>query len=179
MKPPAELSDADRDRLRQQLGREPDGAVSVETYCPAGHPQVVRVYPLRRTPVEIAPFPTLFWLACQDLGAQVAALEAGGLIAKLEQQLAADAEFRERLFDDHRRYTARRWQTLTPDDRALVRHAGLTDSLLQRGIGGIADWQFIKCLHLHYAHHLAVGSTVGAEIEHSGEVTPCAQIAAD
>ena len=44
--PAADASEDDLDMLETQLGRRPTGVLEVEVYCPAGHPQVIRYYPL-------------------------------------------------------------------------------------------------------------------------------------
>jgi len=91
----------------------------VERRCPAGHALVLRCRPVRNDRDPVEPFPTLFWLACDAVAAQIARLEYEG------------------------------------------------------GIGGIADRATVKCLHLHYAHHLARGSALGEAIDALGEIRLC------
>jgi len=65
-----------------------------------------------------------------------------------------------------------RWDALTPADRAWVRARPEIHRTFAGGIGGTADFTRIKCLHLHWAHHLAVGgTTAGRLIEAIGGVT--------
>ncbi|HIC96436.1 TPA: DUF501 domain-containing protein, partial [Candidatus Bipolaricaulota bacterium] len=40
-------------------------------------------------------------------------------------------------------------------------------------IGGLADWDKVKCLHLHYAHHLARGNIVGRWVEDRFSLKEC------
>lgn len=133
--------------------------------CPVGHALVLRCYPLRERGDRIEPFPTLYWLECKDVAARIARLEYGGAVGELEARIAADPAFRAAVHADHDAYVAERWELLRPTDRARVAEAGLTTALLERGIGGLANRDAVKCLHLHYAHHLAVGSTLGRAIE--------------
>ena len=51
--------------------------------------------------------------------------------------------------------------------------SGLWDAFQRRVIGGIVDRATVKCLHLHFAHHLARGSTIGAWIEREAVIAPC------
>lgn len=164
-----DVSDRDLDLLRQQLGREPRGVRAIETRCPVGHPQVVRVYPW----VDGGPFPTLFWLSCPSLVRQISALEHQGLIAHLEALIVGDDDLREGLFDDHRAYIEERWNELSAQDQQWIRDQRLTDVFLERGIGGILNWTSVKCLHLHYAHHLARANVLGAWIEAHFEIVAC------
>lgn len=159
------IDQADRLALRRQLGREPRGVVRVERRCPAGHPLVIKVYPLVRRGEAFEPFPTLFWLTCPRVVEQVSRLEHRGWIARLEARLRRDLALRNALREDHRRYRQERWETLTPEDRARLEARGWAQALRERGIGGIADWDHLKCLHLHYAHHLARGNAIGRWLE--------------
>jgi len=165
------VNEEDFEVLQHHLGRVPRGVLSVETRCPAGHPQVIKVYPLLRTKGRLEPFPTLFWLTCPNLIKQLSALEHRGWIARLEQRLQDDDALRAAYHLDHGRYRDERWQTLSEPDRALLLAKGWEG--LDRGIGGIADWDHIKCLHLHYAHHAARTSVVGRWLEERFQFAPC------
>ena len=165
----ADLHPSDLDTLREQLGREPRGVRAIETRCPVGHPQIVRVYPL----VDGEPFPTLFWLTCPSLVRQISQLEHQGLIAKLEGLIAQDDDLRAGLFENHRAYIAERWNELSAGDQQWVRDQDLSDVFLERGIGGIFNWETVKCLHLHYAHHLARSNVLGAWIDEHFEIEDC------
>ena len=133
--------------------------------CPVGHDLVLRCHPLRRDRERPEPFPTLFWLACDAVGAQIARLEYAGGVAEIERRIAADTELRARVHADHDAYIAERWALLSEAEQHRVAVAGLTRSLRERGIGGITNRDSVKCLHLHYAHHLARDSAIGELIE--------------
>ncbi|MDH7504945.1 MAG: DUF501 domain-containing protein [Candidatus Acetothermia bacterium] len=160
--------------IRAQLGREPHGVLGIERRCRWGYPQVIKVYSLfMREGSKIEPFPTLFWLTCPFLIEQLSDLEGRGYIKELERLIAEDGGLREEYRRDHRDYLAERWATLSPEDWALAERLGLARALRERGIGGIADWDKVKCLHLHYAHHLARGSAIGRWIEKHFALEEC------
>ncbi len=50
---------------------------------------------------------------------------------------------------------------LSGEDRRFLADSGMSTSLLDKGIGGIADLNRIKCLHLHVAHALARENPIG------------------
>lgn len=130
------------------------------------------VYPLLRRGEKITPFPTRYWLhdpaACRRMGE----LERGGAVGRLEAQIAGDVRLRHAFAKDHAAYRDERWDALTPADRAWVRARPEIHRTFAGGIGGTADFTRIKCLHLHWAHHLAVGgTTAGRLIEAMGGVT--------
>ena len=64
-------------------------------------------------------------------------------------------------------------QDVAQEFELAAEEAGVAAALRERGIGGIANRDSVKCLHLHYAHHLARGSAIGAEIETLGTIRIC------
>jgi len=165
------VSKDDLQRIEEQLGRRPRGVLSVERRCPAGHPQVIKVYPL----IEKEPFPTLFWLTCPRIIQQISRLEHEGWIERLEELLQADPELRRRYHAGHRAYIRERWETLTERDRRWIEEQGLLEVFQERGIGGLRDWDAVKCLHMHYAHHKARGENpIGEWVEKRFGIRECA-----
>jgi len=146
----------------------------VERRCPAGHPLVLKCYPIRNDRDPAEPFPTLFWLECGEVARQIARLEYEGGVRAIEARITEDAEFRARVHADHHAYVTQRWESLSASDRERAESAGVAGALRERGIGGIANRDSVKCLHLHYAHHLARGSAIGEAIEALGEIRLCA-----
>ena len=157
-----ELDARDLEFLRTALGREPDLVVGVERRCRGGHPTVVRTHPLRQTADGVEPFPTLFWLVCPRLVRRLSQVEAIGWIDLVRTAVAEDPGFRRQLERDHRRCRVERWRGLSRTDRALARAHGYERPLREGGIGGVADFHGVKCLHLHFAFHLARSGAVGA-----------------
>ena len=134
---------------------------------------MLKCYPIRNDRDPAEPFPTLFWLECGEVARQIARLEYEGGVRAIEAQIFEDGEFRARVHADHDAYVTERWDSLSDVDRARAESAGVTRALRERGIGGISNRDSVKCLHLHYAHHLARGTAIGAEIEALGEVRLC------
>jgi len=162
----------DRAVIHAQIGRSPRGLLGVAVRCDYGYPQVIRVSPW----VDGAPFPTLFWLTCPYLSKAIDRLEADGWIGRLERRLAEDPMLQEEMERAHRRYIGARAAMLTAEDRHAVEAAGTEPSLSARGIGGIADWRRLKCLHLHVAHELADANPIGRRV---CEMLPTLQCPAD
>ncbi|MEM9884106.1 MAG: DUF501 domain-containing protein [Planctomycetota bacterium] len=128
------------------------------------------IYPLRfdddGTPT---PFPTIYWLTDEDLDRRLADLERLGHIRKIEQRIAADSTLRHRVHADHAAYRDARRAMLTADDRRVVEASPSLSRSFRGGVGGTADFDRIKCLQAHYAHHLARsergGTAAGRVIE--------------
>ena len=146
----------------------------VERHCPAGHPAVLRCYPVRGRGEKLEPFPTLFWLVCPAQVEAISRLEHAGWIHRLEARIEEDLEARAEIEADHTTYIAERWSLVRPAHRAALLRLGRAAPLNERGIGGTADRRRIKCLHLHWAHHLARGSRIGAWIDAAGAPDLCA-----
>ena len=130
-----ELRAADLEAVRRQLGREPTTPFSVVARCTGGHPLVIRNRPLD---ADGPPFPTIYWLTCPDAVKAVSRLASDGWIARLGD----DPTIAAAVAEAHRAYATERGETLPGAE----------------GWGGVGGTrQGIKCLHAHYAYHLAGG----------------------
>lgn len=146
-----------RAEVAELLGREPRGLEDVPVLDSRGAPSVIRVASL----VDDKPFPTLFWLVDSDLCYRIDQLEAVGLIAELQAQIDADPELQAAMRRDHEKYMALRDSLIPETERKRIAELGYTDVYSQKGIGGIADFTRIRCLHTWYAAHLVEPNTVG------------------
>jgi hypothetical protein len=137
----------DRAAVEALLGRPVQGAFEVAVRHPDGSPLVIRNAPLLD---DGTPMPTRYWLVGEPERAQVGRLEAAGGVRQAEAEVDA-AE----LADAHRRYAAER------DAAVPAEHDGPRPS---GGVGGTQ--RGVKCLHAHYAWHLAGGEDpVGRWVE--------------
>ncbi len=128
----------DRAAVALLLGRPPQGHFEVVVRRPDGNPVVIRNAPLL---ADGTPMPTLYWLVDEDLRRAVSTLEASGGVRAAERAVDVGE-----VAAAHARYAAER-------DAALpVHHGG------PRPSGGVAGTRKgVKCLHAHYAWHLAGG----------------------
>lgn len=144
-------------RVAELLGREPRGLEAVAVQHPDGSPMVIRVASL----VDDKPFPTLFWLVDPQLCYRIDRVEAAGLIRQLQQRIDGEPALRERMAEDHRAHISLREQYMSARVRRRLAELGYVDVFANKGIGGIADFGRIRCLHTWYAAHLVVPNTVG------------------
>jgi exopolyphosphatase/guanosine-5'-triphosphate,3'-diphosphate pyrophosphatase len=134
-----ELRGSDLRIVAEQLGREPTVPYTVVARCSGGHPLVTRNKPFD---AEGTPFPTLFWLTCPDAVRAVSRLESAGAIAELNGRIHADADLALAVERAHAEYARERAHD---DPRA-------------EAFGGVGGTRIgLKCLHAHYANHLAGG----------------------
>ena len=150
-----------RSRIAALLGREPRGLEAVAVTGADGGPRVIRVASL----VDDTPFPTLFWLVDPVLNYRIDRTEAGGLIRQLQARIDADPALQQQMRADHRAHIALRESYISAELRQRFQDLGFGDVLADRGIGGIADFSRIRCLHTWYAAHLVVANTVGGMLD--------------
>ena len=133
-----EPTEADRQLIRESLGREPTGRFTVAVRDGAGRPVVIRNHPVLE---DGRPMPTLYWLVDDDLRVRVGRLESAGGVRRAEAECRPEA-----LTEAHLRYAVEREAELPPN------HAG------HRPTGGVGGTRRgVKCLHAHYAWFLAGG----------------------
>jgi hypothetical protein len=136
------------------LGRPPAGAFEVVVRHADGSPLVIANAPLLD---DGTPMPTRYWLVGEPERARVGRLESEGGVNRSEAEVdAAELEAA------HRRYAAER-DALIPATHTGPRPSG--------GVGGTR--RGVKCLHAHYAWHLAggddpVGRWVAARLDPGG-----------
>ena len=135
--PTAATVETDDEKVAALLGRPPAGRFDVVVGDDVGEPVVIRNAPLLD---DGTPMPARYWLVETSGLAAVSRLEAAGGRAA---EAAVDAS---ELAAAHARYAAERDNEVPHD--AVHRPTG--------GVGGTR--QGVKCLHAHYAWHLAGGS---------------------
>lgn len=128
----------DVEAVTSLLGRQPRADFDVVVRDARGAPVVIRNAPLLH---DGTPMPTRYYLVDPTLVARVSRLESGGGVRAAEQAVDP-AELRRA----HERYAAERDAQIPAGHRGPRPHGGVGGT--RRGV---------KCLHAHYAHHLAGG----------------------
>ena len=147
--------------IAERLGREPRGLREVAVTDAEGAPVVIRVASV----VNGKPFPTLYWLIDPALNYRIDRAEARGTIADMQVRVDSDPALQAAMVRDHRRHIARRASYLSGAERAHLDVSGQWPAILERGVGGIADFARIRCLHTWYAAHLVEANTVGGLLQ--------------
>jgi hypothetical protein len=129
---------SDHTAVTALLGREPQGDYEVVARDEHGAPTVIRNDPFL---ADGTPMPTSYWLVGARERLLVSRLETAGGVDRAEAELGLDV-----IAEAHARYAAER------DARIPAGHTGPRPS---GGVGGTRTG--VKCLHAHYAWHLAGG----------------------
>lgn len=143
--------------IAEQLGRTPHGTEAIAATDENGMPLVLRMAPI----IDDKPFPTLYWLCDKRLKIELSRLEAGGIIKQLEMRLQSDQDFLAGYHRSHEDYIARRWHYMSTAQQETVERLGYRPLLEARGIGGLGNWNQVRCLHTQYAHHLCGDNVIG------------------
>lgn len=157
MSKPIKPTEQQLDIIRQQLGREPRGLAGIAVQTDQSVPLVLQMEAL----VDDKPFPTLYWLSSKDIYQAIAEIETAGTVKLLEQELQDDEVLRAEHLADQQRYVDLRWATVTAAQKERIELLGFTPLYSQYGIGGISQWDKIRCLHMQYAYHLVHGTAIG------------------
>lgn len=155
--------------IAEQLGRPPRGIEAVSATDGEGTPLVLRMAPI----VDGKPFPTLYWLSAERLKVELSHIEAAGVIKRLETRLQDDPDFLAAYHRSHRAYVEARWRFMSEAQRAEVFRLGYDGVLRERGIGGIGNWDQVRCLHTQYAHHLCGDNVIGRWLDAEYGVADC------
>lgn len=155
--------------ITAQLGRAPRGIEAVAATDHEGTPLVLRMAPI----VDGRPFPTLYWLCSERLKVEISRIEAVGVIKRLEARLQEEPEFLAAYHASHRDYVETRWRHMSEAQKAEVMRLGYDGVLTERGIGGIANWDQVRCLHTQYAHHLCGDNVIGRWMDAEYGVADC------
>lgn len=152
------LSEEQRAKVAEQIGREPKGLIRVVKETDQGIPLVVQM----RSLVDDVPFPTLYWLTSKTLCKAIGTIETQGWVKYVEQRIQDDDELRSAFLQNQQDYVAKRWELMRSEDKSRIEELGFTEMFEKYGIGGISQWDKVRCLHMQYAHHLADGNVIGA-----------------
>ena len=137
------LTDADREIVGRQLGREPRAMRAIAHRCPCGNPDVVETSPRL---ANGTPFPTLYYLTCPRAASAIGRLEASGLMREMTARLGTDEALAAQYRAAHESYLAR---------REAIEHVDEIDGV---SAGGMPNR--VKCLHVLVGHALAAGRGV-------------------
>jgi hypothetical protein len=158
---PLVVTDADREVVASQLGREPRTLRAVAVRCPFDAPAVTEQSPYD---ADGEPFPTTYYLTCRHLVAAVSRLEAAGGVERWTAEARSDPALGASLAtgDGEQRRLRRE---LAGDETGSDGGASL-----DYGIGGSRGGGSLKCLHAHVAFALArpgyeLGERILAELD--------------
>mmetsp|Transcript_14553 Transcript_14553/g.23128 ORF Transcript_14553/g.23128 Transcript_14553/m.23128 type:complete len:317 (+) Transcript_14553:43-993(+) len=181
-------SKEDLETVTKQLGRPPKGIWEVSSRCPSGHPQTLRVHPLKKITTargggrgdkpKIIPHPTHYWLTCPKIVAQIGDIERKDGCVRAKNWLLQDEERTRDYKRNHLEYAADRWHSMSKKEAEETEN--MPPAILRRikwsGIGGSAWWDNCKCLHQIYAHHLVrKNNIIGRWIDDNFDVCACAK----
>ncbi|MGC8544460.1 MAG: DUF501 domain-containing protein [Athalassotoga sp.] len=155
------ISNEEMKIVTNQIGRVPENALNVAKYCSYGFPTVIKSYPL----LDGKPFPTLYWLTCPFLRDEISKMESDGWIKRYEEMISKSSEFSNLQIKAHE-LAKKDVIDLLQDDDLKIKFTG--------GMGGIRNFNHVKCLHMHVAYHLGgIENPVGRSVLSKISQTEC------
>lgn len=137
---------ADLDTLSRQLGRPVRDVVTIPARCVCGNPLVAATAPRLSNGT---PFPTTFYLTHPVITSAVSRLEAAGLMAEMNDRLAAQPALADAYRRAHEAYLAAREE--------IGRRAGTGAVPEIDGVSAGGMPTRVKCLHVLVGQSLALG----------------------
>ncbi|WGS65629.1 DUF501 domain-containing protein [Marinitoga aeolica] len=154
----------DLEIIEKQIERKPNKIVSIPKRCSYGIPQVIESYPLK----DGKPFPTLYWLTCPHLIKEVGKLESLGKIKEWEEEIKNNEDLRKKYLKAHIQEQKKRNSIIKGEEKWIK------ERLEKIGIGGISNFESIKCLHLQLASYLGgTDNPIGERVWNSIEKKEC------
>jgi len=160
------LTQEDKDVISWQIGREPQGIAKIAVRAKNGTPLVLQMQSI----VDEKPFPTLYWLCSRDLSKAIGSIETSGWVKKIEEEILIDSDLKQAFYENHQAYVRERSEQMTAQDRLTIEQRGFSEMFERYGIGGISQWDKVRCLHMQYAHHLAQGNAIGKRMDEEFEL---------
>uniref|UniRef100_A0A0G4IB48 DUF501 domain-containing protein n=1 Tax=Chromera velia CCMP2878 TaxID=1169474 RepID=A0A0G4IB48_9ALVE len=146
------VTEEDRQIVREQLGKEPQGLLAVARRSSKGVPQILLVDPVAP---DGTPFPTFYWMSDPVLKSAISEVEKVGTIKQLEEEeIPNSEELQKTMMNDNLQYIRERWKYVSKESLGKLKNEKCEETLTKRGIGGCVDFTRVRCLHMHYAFHL-------------------------
>ncbi len=156
------ISEDEKQVVAKQIGRWPKGIREVSFKDSKGMPLVVRVSSI----IEGKPSPNMYWLTDKKLCKVIDHIEAKGIIKELENNIIPSSpELLSSLKSEHYHYIQKRWDYFCKEYDTDLISTTYCETLKTKGIGGLSKFNRVRCLHMHYAHHLIDHNSIGAWLE--------------
>ena len=153
-----EFNNVDVEVIKRQLGTDFISISGIVERCKWDCPTLILLYPVRgeenktERGLDYKSMSNLLWLTCPYINKKVHQLESQGYIKKIEKFILNDRGFASIMKYAHAHYFYFRkkvYRHFLGDVTSIDENSRVFDA----GIGGIVDTDYLKCLHLHYAHY--------------------------
>jgi hypothetical protein len=144
----------DLEIIQKQLNAKYVNIFGVATRCKYNYPQILILNPIKdkiREEIDHTGLANPLWLSCPYLAQKIHDLEQEGYIKKIQSFIGTDRKFKTMMEDAHAHFYFFRKQLFYnvmgksyPENHI---------KFFNRGIGGINDVRYVKCMHLHYCHY--------------------------
>ena len=166
-----EYDDNDLEMIKWQLDTGTVNIIGVVERCEYNHPSIIALDPLKDNDgkdlegdkLNYGAISSFLWLTCPYLHREIHKIESEGYIDKIEDFINDDYELQFKMKNAHANYYYLRKKFYNhifqdnPDGMDYI-------NVLETGIGGIKDIEYIKCLHHHYTHYKLYEENIAGKI---------------
>lgn len=146
--------------IGKQLRRNQTKPYAIASFCRYGYPYVILQKMVDDGIVHFGSVANPIWLTCPYMNDVLHDLETEGYINKINELMLGDRRIFSNMRDAHAEFYYFRKELFREQNGQSLAEDMI--KFFDLGIGGIKDIQYIKCLHLHYAHYeLNKKNTIG------------------
>lgn len=139
--------------IKKQLNTKYVNMLGIGSRCKYNFPQILILNPIKdklKGELNHTGLANPLWLSCPYLAQKIHDLEQEGYIKKIQDFIGTDRKFKTMMEDAHAHFYFFRKQLFYNVMGKSYPEPYI--KFFNRGIGGISDVRFVKCLHLHYCH---------------------------
>ncbi len=156
--------------IKWQLNTDQVNMTGIVKKCVYGYPSVILLDPVLKSdngPVlNHMSISNPLWLTCPYLNKKIHDLESNGYIKKIADFVNSDRSLVDLMKNAHAHYYSLR-KNLYCKHFGEISSIEFNDKILNSGIGGIQDIDYIKCLHQHYSHYQICSDNVVGRVVHN------------
>ena len=156
--------------VKRQLQVNNVSIAGIVERCPHGFPAVIIINPavsIGKGDIGEANYSMLsniLWLTCPYVNKQIHDLESKGYVRKMGDFISNDRALSLLMNNAHAHYHFLRKNIFTRFFNSGETVPKNVSDIFQTGIGGIKNSEYLKCLHVHYAHYKLCPDNVAGKI---------------
>lgn len=146
--------DTDIEIIKKQLKTKYVNIYGIAARCKYNYPKIIVLNPIKdavKKEIDHTGLANPLWLSCPYLAQKIHDIEQEGYVKKIQSFIKTDRKFLTMMKDSHAHFYFFRKQLYYNVTGETYPESFI--KFFNRGIGGIADVRFVKCLHLHYCHY--------------------------
>lgn len=165
--------ESDVEIIKKQLKSDSVSVDEVISRCAHGYPAVIVLDPVHQkntqnqnkkiTPVDPGALSNVIWLTCPYLNEKIHDIESEGYIKKINDFINKDNMLDSMMNNAQAHYYYLRKRIYYKNFKK-PENSNINIEILKSGIGGSKKADYLKCLHMHFAHYTICSNNVAGKI---------------